>query len=351
MRRLALLTAFLGALLGGCGALEPPGPPSGEEAPAMLGLELQCGPPGTRAGEPGPEYAIHGGCVLEFNSAGERLEYLAFTGEEPPQIPVPRNQQVEIYVVANPTCDLSEVSSKAELEQMRSDYTANTAGNLEMIGRYSGRISSDSTVNVSLERICAKIQVSKMVFKVASTRYEFTDADLNMAYMEKTPKDCSYLQKVPGELMDTNTDRVDIGYIKRLLKNETRYEQGEYKVWEYDDPWCVYCYPNASTDRQKRNVFYVAYRFRYKTSWIDAATGRQEIVFLYENAFARFYMPPMMPNTLYELEKVVIDGTLNKSVDLDTKGGSGEAVECVFRMTDMTSGEYLGELKGEVRYE
>ena len=351
MRRLALLTACLGALLGGCDALEPPGPHCMEESSAVLELVLQCGPPGTRAGEADPDAAVNGGCVLEFNAAGELLEYLAFTGDNPPKIPVPKDQQVEIYIVANPTCDLSQVGSKTELEQMKSDYTANTEGNLEMMGRFSGRIRSDSTVKVTLERFCAKIQVSTMVFKVASTLYEYTGANLNMAYMQKTPRECTYLQKNPGELMDAYSEQVGIGYMKRYLLNGTTYDQGQYKVWEFNDPWSVYCYPNASAERNKRNELTASYRFRYKSGWIDSETGEHQDILRYEDVLAHFYLSPIMPNTLYELERVVIDGTLNKSVSLDTKGGEEEPVECVFRMKDMTSGEYLGEVKGEVRYE
>ena len=59
-----------------------------------------------------------------------------------------------------------------------------------------------------------------------------------------------------------------------------------------------------------------------------------------------------VPNTVYELERLTVTGARYKTVYLETKssGPEGYAV-CSFRMTDMTSGEYLGTVEGEVYHE
>ena len=350
MKRFALLIMSLGAVLGGCDALEPPGPAPGEGAAASLRLVLQGGPPGSRAGEADPDAAVHNGCILEFNAAGNLLDYIPFSGGEPPVLEVPRNQLVELFIVANPTRDLSQVVSKAAFMEIQSDYAANSPGCLEMTGRYSGTIRSDTTLNVALQRCCAKVTVDAMVFKVASTRYDYVGARLVRGYMEKTPAGCTYVQMAPGELINAYSAGAGIGYEASYNSSSVKYTQGDYKVWEYNTPWTVYCYPNASEDPAARNTLAVYYRLDYRVTGIDASTGETVVMHLYNNACVHICLPAVMPNTIYELERLTIDGLSSNTVYLGTKGGS-EIPECVFRMTDMTSGEYLGEVKGEVRYD
>ena len=344
-------------LTAGCDLTEPfsAGDAFAEEARVSLKLELQCSPPSTRAfNDPAawPDDVVEDGVILQFDDYGELLEMVSFTGDDLPEIQVRRYQQTDIYIVANPTVDLSGVSSKEDFLSSQSEYGSNSAGRLEMTGYVSGVFNTDETVNVSMERMLAKITVDDLVFKVASTLYDYTGAHLTRGYMERTPKTCSYSLTPSTAFINAYTQGVDLGIFPNYHGQILKYTQGAYKVWEYGSPQSVYCYPNASEDRIRRNRLAVSYRLVYLVPAVDGETGEEITLTRYDDNCVHLVLPQLRPNTEYELERLTIIGAKNNTVYLGTRSGTEELpVKCSFRMRDMTSGELIGNVEGEVEYE
>lgn len=329
---------------------------SAEEARVNLRIEMQCSPPATRMGREGleeePENAIMDGIILEFNQDGELLETVTFSGTALPVLPVRRYQQTEIYIVANPTVDLSGVSSKEEYLQAQSEYRVNSSGRFEMTGHLSGVFDTDATVSVAMERTVAKITMDALVIRVTTNKINYTGAHLRRAFIEKTPATCGYDHTPSGNYLNAYEQGIGIGFFTSYPVAARKYTQGEYKVWEFDCPMSVYCYPNDSEDGNKRNRFAVSYRLVYTVPGIDAATGEPIVLTRYDDNTVHLVLPPVRHNTSYELERLTITGANNRTVYLGTRSGQEEeSITCSFRMMDMTSGEYLGTVEGEVEYE
>lgn len=339
---------------------DPTGPlpdasPSGEVAYVNLSLDLQSGPPYTRAltdvSALGGDGSIKDGVILEFDPEGLLLEMIHFSGSVPPKIRVRRHQQTEIYIVANPTVDLSGIASLTDFLSMESDYKANTLDRMEMTGHLKDTFSSDAVVNIQMKRMLSKIQVDDMTFKSTPGWPDYTGIHFTRAYLEKTPVTCAYDFSLPGGFIDAYDKRVSIGYTSNYSSSVHQYTQGGTKVWEYETPWAVYCYPNASDNQNERNVLAVSYRLVYLVTGVDGMTGEPVVQPRYEDACVHLVLPPLLPNTLYELERLTLNGARYKTVYLSTRSADDELSECSFRMTDMTSGEYLGSVQGEVEYE
>ena len=346
MKRIAWLSLLM--IAAGCEVAEP-------FAQVNLKIEMQYSPPLTRAGQGSsyapPDEVISNGVILEFNQDGELLERVPFTGNDGPVLPVRRNQHMDIYVIANPTVNLSGIASRDEFLSTQSEYRANSAGRLEMTGHLSGIFDKDATVSVAMERTVAKITLDALVFKLTTSKYNYTGATLRQAYMEKTPASCGYDYSVSGNYLDAYEQKIGIGYFDRY-PSVIKYTEGEYKVFEYNHPQTVYCYPNDSQDAADRNKFAVSYRLDYTIPGVDLFTGEPIVLARYDDNCVHLVMPPLRPNTAYELERLTIIGARNQTVYLETKSGEdAEAETCVFRMTDMTSGEFLGYAEGEVEYE
>ena len=350
MKRFVLWTLAVLTITAGCEIAEPlpDVPSSGEEAYVSVKLQMSSGPALTRAGQ---EDAIWDGIILEFDPDGGLLERMYFSGNTPPALQVRKYQQTDIYIVANPTVNLWGVSTKQEFLAAQSEYKSNSSGKLEMTGSFSGKFNADTTVHVLLNRTVAKICVDAIVFKIASTVYDYTGINMSRGYMEKTPATCGYDLSLSDSFVDAYEQRIGIGYVSGYTSSPRHYTQGEYKVWEYNYPWEVYCYPNEASDSGQRNKLAISYRLNYKFSGIDNFTGEPIVLYRYEDACVHLVLPPMRPNTVYELEKLTLVGARYKTVLLGTRSGQEESLTCSFRMTDMTSGEYLGTVEGEVEYE
>ena len=350
MRRYALCVLAALLLVAGCEVTEPlpDGPPSGQGAFVNLTLQMQYRPPQTRSGQ---EDTISGGVVLEFDSGGTLLERVDFYGGRLPAIQVRRYQQMEIYIVANNTADLSGICTKEEFLSMQAVYSSNRADRLEMTGHFTGTFDNDSTVCVNMERIVSKITVDAIAFRLSSSS-KYTGVHLSKAYMERTPATCCYDYSLHGDFLDANTQGISIGNCPRYTYAVNEYTQGEYRVREYDRPQSLYCFPNDSNVRDERNKLAVSYRLVYQVAGTDAFTGEPVVLTRYDDACVHLVLPPMRHNTAYELERLTITGARNGTVYLNTRSPEPEETgTCLFRMTDMTSGEYLGTVKGEVEYE
>ena len=94
---------------------------------------------GTRsARDPGPDDTVLNGVVLEFDAAGTLLEMQPFSEGYMPVLKVRKHQELNIYVVANPTVDFRSVSTLEEFLSMQSQYKSNSQGRLEMLGHFQG---------------------------------------------------------------------------------------------------------------------------------------------------------------------------------------------------------------------
>ena len=358
MKGNALLIVAVLILAAGC---DPTGPlpdtsQSGKGAYVSLCLDLQSGPPDTRAlsdlHASGGDGVITDGVILEFDPEGLLLEMVHFTGSVPPKIQVRRYQQTEIYIVANPTVDLSGIASLADFLSMQSDYKVNTLDRMEMTGHLKDTFISDAVVDIQMKRMLSKIQVDDMTFKSTPGWPDYTGIHFTRAYLEKTPVSCAYDLSLPGSFIDAYDKRVSIGYTSNYSSSVHQYTQGGTKVWEYETPWAVYCYPNASDNQNERNVLAVSYRLVYLVTGVDGMTGEPVVQPRYDDACVHLVLPPLQPNTMYELEKLTLNGARYKTVYLGTRSADDDELsECSFRMTDMTSGEYLGSVQGEVEYE
>ena len=314
-----------------------------------LTLQMQYSPPITRSGQ---EDTVSGGFILEFDPEGTLLESVRFYGDYLPGIQVRRYQHTDIVVVANPTADLSGVASKDEFLSMQASYSSNRADRLEMTGQASGTFDNDSTIEVLMERMVSKITVDALAFRVEGSS-KYTGVHLRQAYMERTPATCRYDFSLPGDFLDACAQGISIGNCPTYTGSVNKYTQGEYRVWEYDRPQSLYCFPNESQVRDERNKLAVSYRLVYQVPGVDAFTGEPIVLIRYDDACVHLVLPPMRPNTVYELERLTITGARYKTVYLETRsaGSEKEPETCLFRMTDMTSGEYLGIAEGEVEYE
>ena len=110
MRQHAILILAALNVIAGCDAAGPlsDAPPLGGADLVNVQLQMQSSPPGTRAGQ---EETISDGFILEFDGGGELLECVYFTGESLPVLQIRKYQQTEIFIVANPTADLSGIAS------------------------------------------------------------------------------------------------------------------------------------------------------------------------------------------------------------------------------------------------
>ena len=350
MKRYALFILSALILSAGCDVVEPlPGEPPGREAYASVRLRMQSCPAGTRSGS---EDAIYDGIVLQFDKEGTLLDMVQFTGDVLPEMQVRKNQEIELYIVANPTVDLSGVTSRQDFFSTQSDYKANTSEKMEMKGYVSGIFDRDSVVSVNMERMLSKITLGAFVIKVNTASDKYTSASFQRAYMERTPVSCGYDHTPSGEYLDAYSQRISLGYYNSYPGFANKYSQGDYLVWEYNYPQSVYCYPNASESRSERNRFRVMCRLSYTYTGIDAATGETVVMSHRDESYVRLVLPPMIPNTAYELERLTINGYKGKVVYLENRRiGEEKPLTCSFRMTDMTSGKYLGTIEGEVEYE
>ncbi len=347
------MTIWLCALLGGCDALlDPVREAPGEDSFIELKLVPRCAPPGTRsARDPGPDDTVLNGVVLEFDAAGTLLEMQPFSEGYMPVLKVRKHQELNIYVVANPTVDFRSVSTLEEFLSMQSQYKSNSQGCLEMLGHFQGSFTADAEVTVPMQRMVCKIQVDRMVFRIASTHTNYTGWYFTRGYMEKTPATCGYDLSLSGNFVNSYSMNIAIG-CNDYSGTANHYTQGEYKVWEYSYPWSVYCYPNASGDQSQRNILAVSYRLLYLVPGTDLDTGESIVIPRYTDACFHIVLPPLRQNTIYELEELKLNGIRNGTVYLKSAEEPSEIqAECIFSMTDMTSGEFLGLEKGEVRYE
>ena len=356
MKRFLIMIIWLSALLWGCDVFGPL-PESQEEGDIVI-VELvpQYGRAGTRAGHypdpdpPEPQDIIRDGLILEFNGAGNLIERLAFDGDQPPAIQVRKNQETDIYVIANPTVDLSGINTLSEFLSKRSSYASISRDRLEMTGRITGTFTSDAQVNVQMERMVSKIRIGGMSVKVSRDE-KYTSAQFTRANMEKTPATCGYDLSLAGDFINAYSKSIEAGYVSSFGHIE-RSVQGDWTVWDFNTPWRVYCYPNSTEDQSKRNILALSYRLGYIVTGTDASTGETVYMQMWDDSYLRLVMPPLRPNTAYELERLTLNGQRNRTVYLKSGGDrEEEPLKCVFRMTDMTSGEYLGEEEGEVRYE
>ena len=310
---------------------------------------MKSNPVGTRSGT---EDYIYDGIVLQFDKEGILLDVVQFTGNVSPEIQVRMHQEIELYVVANPTVDLSGVTTKQEFLSTQSDYKSNSEERMEMTGHVYGVFDSDSVVSVNMERMLSKVTVNAFVIKVNTVSDKYTSARFLQAYMHRTPATCGYDHTVSGEYLNAYDQRISMGYYTSYPIMVNNYSQGDYKIWEYDYPQSVYCYPNDSENSAERNWLSVSYRVSYTYTGVDAATGETVVMSHRDDGRVRLVLPKMLPNTAYELERLTVTGYKQKAVYLETKSAWGEESEtCSFRMTDMTSGEYLGTIEGEVEYE
>ena len=333
----------------GCEVTEPlpDGPPSGQGAFVNLSVQMQYSPTQTRSGQ---EDTISGGFILEFDSDGTLLESMPFYGGDIPEMQVRKYQQMEIYIVANPTVDLSGISNKEELLSTAAWYSFNQADRLEMTGHFSGTFVNDTTVNVNMERMMSKITLDVIAFRLSSSS-KYTGVYLRQIYMERTPSTCRYDYSLPGDFLNADAQGISIGNCPRYTFSVNEYSQGEYHVREYDHPQSLYCFPNESGIRDERNKIAVSYRLVYQVPGYDAITGEPVVITRYDDACVHLVLPPMRPNTVYELERLTVTGARYGTVYLNTRGQEPEETEtCLFRMTDLTSGEYLGTAEGEVEY-
>ena len=357
MEKSALLAPAFLLMLAGCDAAGPlpevrlPG----EEAYVSVRLNIQSSPPGTRgiggSTSPVADDIICDGVILEFDPDGVLLELVQFAGENIPEVRVRRNQQTDIYIVANPTVDLAQVASLSDFLDTRSSYQANEAGRLEMTGHFCGSFGADAAVNVRMERMVSRIQVDRMVFRCTHDWPDYTGIHFTRGYLEKTPDFCTYGLFQPGTYINAYDRRIGIGYTSGYSSEVRNYDQGEYKVWEYIKPWSVYCYPNEADDANGRSRLAISYRLVYQVTGIDAATGQPVVLPRYDDACLHLVLPRLRPNTVYELERLTLNGPRNRVVYL---GGNERHVPeppvCSFGMRDMTTGEYLGSVEGEVEY-
>ena len=345
---LCVLTALI--VSAGCEVTEPlaDSPPSGEDSFVNLQLQMQSFPVGTRAGQ---EEAISDGFILEFDGGGELLECVYFTGESLPVLQVRRYQQMDIYIVANPSVDLSGITTKQELLSAKSVYSSSNTDKFEMTGFVSGVFYNDSVVSVRMERMLSKITLDAFTIRVNKSE-KYTRANFTLANMERTPSKCRYDYSTPEDFVNAYTQRIGLGYYTSYPISVSKYTQGDYTLWEYNYPQSVYCFPNDSESNSSKNRLAVSYKLAYSYTGIDAATGETVLMSHTDEGTIHLYLPPLLPNTEYELERLTVTGYRNRNVYLNTKSeGEDEAATCLFRMTDMTSGEYLGYVEGEVEYE
>ena len=322
--------------------------PSGQGAFVNLSVQMQYSPAQTRSGQ---EDTISGGFILEFDSDGTLLENMPFYGGYVPEMQVRKYQQMDIYIVANPTTDLSCISTKEELLSAVAWYSLNKADRLEMTGYVSGTFMNDTTVNVNMERMVSKITMDVIAFRL-STSSKYTGVYLKQIYMERTPSTCRYDYSFSGNFVNADTEGIGIGNCPRYRFSVNEYSQGEYNVREYDHPQSLYCFPNESEIRDERNKIAVSYRLTYQIAGFDANIGEPVLLTRYDDACVHLVLPPMRPNTVYELERLTVTGARYGTVYLNTRSQEPEEAEtCLFRMTDLTSGEYLGTVEGEVEYE
>ncbi|MBQ9878783.1 MAG: hypothetical protein IJM29_07785 [Bacteroidales bacterium] len=345
---LLILTALF--VSAGCDVTEPIAGtlPSGEAAYVNLQLQMQSRPLGTRAGQ---EDAILDGFILEFDGGGELLECVYFTGESLPVLQVRKYQQMEIYIVANPTVDLSGITNRQEFLSSQSVYSSGNTDRFEMTGYVSGVFLDDSLVNVRMERMLSKITLDAFTIRVNKSE-KYTRANFTLANMERTPSRCRYDYSTPEDFLNAYTQRIGVGYYTSYPISVSKYTQGDYTVWEYNYPQSVYCFPNDSESNSSKNRLAVSYKLAYSYTGVDAATGETVLMSHTDEGCIHLFLPPLLPNTEYELERLTVTGYRNRSVYLETKSaGEDESDTCLFRMTDMTSGEYLGYVEGEVEYE
>ena len=357
MKKVLLSSLLLLVVSAGCEVSETysTGDAREEGAQVNLRIELQCSPPSTRAlfddSDAELEDAIQDGVILEFNQDGELLEMVTFSDGDLPLLQVRRYQQTDIYIVANPTVDLTGISSKEEFLSTRSEYAYNSEGRLEMTGHVSGIFDTDATVSVAMQRTVAKITLDALVLKVSKQKINYTGAHHRQTFMEKTPATCGYDLSMAEDFLNAYNQNIGIGYYNSY-PTVNKYSQGEYLICEYNYPKSIYCYPNDSEDGAKRNKVAVSYRLIYTVNAIDAATGEPIVLTRYDDNTVHMVLPQLRPNTKYELEKLTITGANNRTVYLSTRSGEEEeSLTCCFKMTDMTSGEYLGVVEGEVEYE
>ncbi|MBP5538044.1 MAG: hypothetical protein J6X64_06910 [Bacteroidales bacterium] len=345
---LCVLTALI--VSAGCEVAEPfaDSPPSGEDSFVNLQLQMQSLPVGTRAGQ---EETISDGFILEFDGGGELMECVYFTGESLPVLQVRKYQQMDIYIVANPSVDLSGITTKQEFLSAKSVYSSSNTDKFEMTGFVSGVFYDDSVVSVRMERMLSKITLDAFTIRVNKSE-KYTRANFTLANMERTPSSCRYDFYSPETFLNAYTQRIGIGYYNSYPISVRKYDQGDYTVWEYNYPRSVYCFPNDSESNSLKNRLAVSYKLAYSYTGIDAATGETVLMSHTDEGKIHLYLPPLLPNTEYELERLTVTGYRNRSVYLNTKSeGEGEAGICLFRMTDMTTGENLGFAEGEVEYE
>lgn len=356
MKRIVLIIIWLCAILWGCDVSGPL--PRSTEDGDIVRLELipQYGRPDTRSGHhpdpdpPEPQDFIRDGLILEFNGAGHLMERLAFEGDQPPAIQVRKNQETHIYVVANPTVDLSGINTFSEFLSFRSSYAAMARDRLEMTGRITGTFTSDAQVNVQMERMVSGIRVGGMSVKIYRDE-KYTSVQFTRANMEKTPATCGYDLSLTGDYVNAYNKGIEAGYVSSFGSID-KSVQGDWTAFDFNTPWWVYCYPNPSEVQEERNVLAISYRLGYIVTGTDSETGDTVYMQRWDDSVVRLVLPPLRPNTVYELEKLTLYGFKYRTVYLKSGGDMvNEPLKCVFRMTDMTSGEYLGSEEGEVLYE
>lgn len=342
-----LFKAFvLLALVSSCAKL-----PVGQDAGGVLDefvsitLNISDSPDGTKANPGWGEPRIRDLYILEFDSKGYNVYCGHCRYDGNPTIPALKNQKVKIYVVANSTNDLSEISTESEYLNTKMSYTELNAAYPEMTGSIEGIFSSSANANVELQRMCSRIQVDTISFRINDSRYDFNQLFFDGAYIERMPSECSYGLVPSGISVDASDGLFPAGCYMSQNTPDAYYMDGDWKVWEYDHPWSVYALPNDASGIDQRSELALEYEAHYRVG--QYSNGEYEIVTKILHNALHFILPPLSPNSIYELEKIVVNQPKTTTVDLSPIAEQS----CMFIVRDVASGKVLGHEKGILRYE
>lgn len=356
MKRFSRLIPVLAILLS-CTRLEPVRDlrtANGEYA--FLKLSVSTARPVSKSGNKPQDTAIDNICILEFDAAGNAVYGSLLEFEPELTVPVLKDADLNIYAVANPTNDLLSVTSEEELIQMQSSLSSTDPSRLEMVGSITGRFSGGESAELRLGCICAMVQVDSLTIRLTSQpHHEYLSAAMRYAYLERTPVSCTYSLQPSIQFTNTYSEGIGAGIFNGAPGTVSKSFNGDTGTWEYRDSWSLYAMPNYSTDKDSRTVLALMFRALYVIDVHTSPNMEPEKQTQVSERTVHIYMPAVLPNTLYRIRHITVNGDNNKWIYLpascDNPFREFGMTECEFEMENILTGEPMGVAKGEVVYE